>query len=129
MKAEKQKRMTKQRKLIYDILASTKTHPSADWIYEEARKVMPYISPGTVYRNLQVLEEENLVKQLNYGKAKSRFDGNPHNHYHFICMNCGEIFDFAPDKDIISQETLAQLPGEVSSYRLEFYGNCHKCLK
>jgi len=127
MKAEKQKRMTKQRKLIYDILASTKAHPSADWIYEEARKVLPYISLGTVYRNLQVLEEENLIQQLNYGKAKSRFDGNPNNHYHFICMQCGEITDFEPDKDIISQEALEQLPGVAKSFRLEFYGICKKC--
>ncbi|MFW6287779.1 MAG: transcriptional repressor, partial [bacterium] len=37
MKKKKQ-RMTKQRKLILDVLRNTDTHPTADWIYEQVRK-------------------------------------------------------------------------------------------
>ena len=63
----KQKRMTKQKAVVYEILCSTDTHPTADWIYEQARKRIPEISLGTVYRNLQVLLEDKKIIELNYG--------------------------------------------------------------
>ncbi|HHV75717.1 MAG TPA: transcriptional repressor, partial [Thermoanaerobacterium sp.] len=40
--------MTKQKKTILEILRSTTSHPTADWIYAQARKVLPDISLGTV---------------------------------------------------------------------------------
>ena len=50
-------RMTKQRKLILEVLRNTNTHPTADWIYEQVKKEIPNISLGTVYRNLRLLSE------------------------------------------------------------------------
>ncbi|MGN0709492.1 MAG: transcriptional repressor, partial [Anaerovoracaceae bacterium] len=43
---------SKQKQLIYDIVKSTDTHPTADWIYNKAREKMPNIGVATVYRNL-----------------------------------------------------------------------------
>ncbi len=124
----KQKRMTKQKKLIYEVLSSTKSHPTADWIYAEARKVLPDISLGTVYRNLQVLLEEEQIQELNYGKSQSRFDANPQLHYHFVCQQCGAVMD-CDDLEPIQFEPsfLVSLPGVAHTYRLEFYGLCHAC--
>ena len=124
----KQKRMTRQKAVIYDILCSTDSHPTADWIYEQARQRIPEISLGTVYRNLQVLREENKILELNYGKGQSRFDGNPNPHYHFVCEKCGKIYDFAQDGPHINEEVLSYAPGMVKSYRLECYGICRDCL-
>ena len=45
---------------------STDTHPTADWIYEQARKRIPEISLGTVYRNLQVLLEDKKIIAVSY---------------------------------------------------------------
>ncbi len=125
----KQKRMTKQKKLVYSVLASTKSHPTADWVYEEARKVLPDISLGTVYRNLQVLSRENQIQELTFGKAQSRFDANPHIHYHFVCKNCGAVLDCENSPLKFSQDFLDNLPGESEYYRLEFYGVCSSCLE
>ncbi len=124
---EKRKRMTRQKKVIYEILQNTKSHPTADWIYEQARKVLPDISLGTVYRNLQVLMAENKIQELNYGKSYSRFDGNPKNHYHFVCDLCGEVSDFEPSEPILREDALDFVPGKPRTYRLEFYGTCSKC--
>lgn len=128
MASLKQKRMTKQRKLILDILCSTKCHPTAEWIYEEARKTLPDISLGTVYRNLRALHEDNAIQELNYGKSFSRFDANPGRHCHFICSICGGVFDC----DKIHMSDLDKLiakriPGDIKDYRLEFYGICNDC--
>ncbi|HHT62823.1 MAG TPA: transcriptional repressor, partial [Clostridia bacterium] len=61
--------MTKQRKTILEILRNTTCHPTADWIYEQARKVIPEISLGTIYRNLQILTQEEEIQELKYGST------------------------------------------------------------
>lgn len=120
-------RMTKQKKLILDIVKGTKCHPTADWVYQEARKVMPKISLGTVYRNLRLLVEMGEIMELNYGSSYSRFDGNPENHYHFVCVKCGEVSDIDMT-DMPALNSLVEAQGlDVLYHRLEFYGYCSKC--
>lgn len=123
------KRMTKQKKVILDILRHTDSHPTADWIYAQARKVLPDISLGTVYRNLGVLKDAGEIMELNYGSTYSRYDGNPENHYHCVCLNCGRIIDLPmPVHHELEKE--AAVSGGCSKilyHRLEFYGLCPDC--
>ncbi|MDK2887460.1 MAG: Fur family transcriptional regulator, peroxide stress response regulator [Thermoanaerobacter sp.] len=124
----KPRRMTKQKKLILEILRNTNTHPTADWIYEQARKQIPDISLGTIYRNLNNLKQAGEIMELNYGSTFSRFDGNPQNHYHFVCDGCGRIFDL--DLPLMNnlEEKVSSLTGmQVTRHRLEFYGYCREC--
>lgn len=121
--------MTKQKRLILDILKGTTSHPTADWIYEQARKEMSDISLGTVYRNLKVLVEAGDVMELNYGSTFRRFDGNAHAHYHFVCENCGNVMDIdLPVYRELNEQVEKLGHGKVANHRLEFYGVCNKCL-
>lgn len=126
---EKQKRMTKQKRVVFEVLASTKSHPTADWIYQQARREVPDISLGTIYRNLQVLLSEQKIRELNYGKGQSRFDANPMPHHHFVCEQCGQVIDFPMGAPPVSPQLLALAPGHVQGYRLECYGLCRDCLE
>lgn len=123
-----EKRMTKQRKTILEVLKNTDIHPTADWIYEQVKKEIPNISLGTVYRNLNVLEEMGEIMVLDYGSTYSRYDGTPDNHYHFKCEQCGQVFDLEMDildnlNDRVEQET----EFKIDYHRLEFYGLCPEC--
>ncbi|MFW6381039.1 MAG: Fur family transcriptional regulator [Bacillota bacterium] len=123
-----EKRMTKQRKTILEVLKNTDIHPTADWIYEQVKKEIPNISLGTVYRNLNVLEEMGEIMVLDYGSTYSRYDGTPYNHYHFKCEQCGQVFDLEMDildnlNDRVEQET----EFKIDYHRLEFYGLCPEC--
>ncbi|MFW6281848.1 MAG: Fur family transcriptional regulator [bacterium] len=121
-------RMTKQRKLILEVLRSTTTHPTADWIYEQVKKEISNISLGTVYRNLKLLAEMGEISILDFGSSYSRFDGNPENHYHFSCTNCENVFDIdMPIDEIIDKEISNRTPFIVKSHRMEFYGLCPNC--
>jgi Fur family transcriptional regulator, peroxide stress response regulator len=123
------RRMTKQRRVILDVLRDTESHPTADWIYEQVRRVVPRISLGTVYRNLRVLKEKGDIQELNYGSTYSRFDGRIENHYHFVCQTCGRIDDvFLPLGEDIDSKVNKALGGNVDFHRLEFYGSCADCL-
>lgn len=124
------RRRTRQRTLILKTLRSTRFHPTADWIYQQVRQEIPDISLGTVYRNLRLLKEMGEIQELDWGSTYSRYDGNPRQHYHFTCTECGRVMDV----DLEQQEFLNRLVEErhgwqVTGHRLEFRGLCCDCQK
>lgn len=123
-------RMTKQKRIILEILQSTKTHPTADWVYEQARKQIPDISLGTVYRNLNNLKAMGKIMELSYGSSFSRYDGNSENHYHFHCVECGRVLDLDMPVNRDLEKQVEELEGhKVQTHRLEFYGVCRDCVQ
>jgi len=123
-------RMTRQKKLILEILRGTNTHPTADWVYEQARKVIPDISLGTIYRNLGHLKTTGEIMELCYGSTFSRYDGNPQNHYHFVCKGCGRVFDLdLPVLNDLEEQVARRTSLQVTGHRMEFYGYCRDCGK
>lgn len=85
-------RYSYQREVIKDIIYSTKNHPTADWIYSEAKKKINNISLGTVYRNLKTLEEIGSIKVI-HDSSNVRYDGNTDGHHHLKCIECGVLMD------------------------------------
>ena len=122
------KRRSKQRDVILRILRSTKSHPTAEWIYDEARKEIPSISLGTVYRNLKMLGADGEILQLDHCSTFTRYDGNALSHYHFRCDHCHRVFDvdlpLNPDLDVAAAR---QTGFRVASHFLEFKGLCKEC--
>lgn len=121
-------RRSKQREVILEVLRGTKSHPTADWIYHEVRKILPKISLGTVYRNLKLLKEKGDILELQYGDGQSRFDGNPENHYHFTCQRCGRVYDVEePLRKDMELDLSKKLGFIITHHRVEFYGICKDC--
>ena len=124
------RRETKQREAILRVLRNTRAHPTADWIYEEVKKEIPNISKGTVYRNLQVLQEDGAVSELNLNGTLSRFEAKQESHYHFRCEQCGKVFDLDEPVNNELDERVAKRTGfKVSHHQLEFRGLCIDCQK
>ena len=124
------RRGTKQREAILKVLRKTKSHPTADQIYDEVRKEIRNISKGTVYRNLQVLQEDGAVSELNLNGTSSRFEAKQDSHYHFRCEQCGRVFDLDEPVNNELDEKVAKRTGfKVSSHQLEFRGLCKDCQK
>jgi Fur family transcriptional regulator, peroxide stress response regulator len=122
------RRFTKQRELIIKVLENNRTHPTADWIYEEVKKEIPDISKGTVYRNLQVLRESGAITELNLDGILARYEEKQKTHYHFKCEKCGCIIDL--DEPVVQglNERIAKKTGfKVSGHQAEFYGLCKNC--
>jgi Fur family peroxide stress response transcriptional regulator len=122
------RRETKQREAILRVLRNTKAHPTADRIYEEVKKEITNISKGTVYRNLQVLQEDGAVTELNLNGTLSRFEAKQDSHYHFRCEQCGRVFDVDEPVNNELDERVAKKTGfKVSHHQLEFRGLCKDC--
>lgn len=122
-------RMTPQRFAILEYLSKSELHPTADEIFKALENDFPSMSVATVYNNLRVFKETGLVKELSYGDASSRFDFAVHDHYHVLCLKCGRMVDFQyPGLDSV-EDVAARLTGfQVTSHRLEIYGECPSCL-
>lgn len=121
-------RMTKQRKIILEELQSVNTHPTADEVYQMVRARLPYISLGTVYRNLDMLAEAGEILLLESAGRQKRFDGCTKPHHHVRCTQCGRVGDVFTHIDLDLPEKLDIAPGfTVTSVRVEFEGICDKC--
>ena len=93
-----------------------------------ARRRLPSISLGTVYRNLEVLCEMGAIGKLAFGVAEARFDGDASPHHHVRCTECGRVDDAAgfPEEPVIHD--VGDVNGyKVVGYRLEFIGICPAC--
>lgn len=122
------KRNTIQRTLVLQTVNQLKNHPTADTVYDVVCKEYPSISRGTVYRNLNQLVEEGFIQKIPVLGGAERFDHQTHNHYHFKCMACGNIYDLELDQ-VVNLDTIIQNAKEfqITGYDIMFKGLCSCC--
>lgn len=119
---------SKQRDALVALLQSTRSHPSADWLYQQLRKQFPKISLGTVYRNLALLTQSGKILRLDVGSGTEHFDGFTHEHYHFVCTDCNCILDVdLPDVSALDMAAENALDAKVQTHSFIFYGLCKNC--
>lgn len=121
-------RMTRQRRVVYEVLMDKRDHPTAAEVFERAKRQMPSISLATVYNCLETMTQAGLVKQVNVNRDASRFCPNLQPHAHFFCLECEDILDVQPDES--ANETAAwRLPegSAVSQVDVAMRGLCPKC--
>jgi Fur family peroxide stress response transcriptional regulator len=119
---------TPQRLEIFRQVAQTEEHPNADVIYERVRKRMPTVSVDTVYRTLAFLEENALILKVSRLAGSARFDANVRKHHHFVCTQCGGIWDFYSEElDSFQAPPEVAALGDVASVHAELHGICSAC--
>ena len=84
---------SRQRESIKACLMARHDHPTADALYTSIREEYPNISLGTVYRNLNLLVELGEIQKLTCGDGADHFDADTTPHYHFVCRDCGQVYD------------------------------------
>lgn len=122
------KRYSKQRETILNILKNTTSHPTAAYIYDEARKILPNISLGTVYRNLAELADSGTINSLKVASGSDHFDGNAISHPHLYCRTCERILDIEiPFAEEFVKESSKLSGFETDSHNILFFGKCADC--
>jgi Fur family ferric uptake transcriptional regulator len=121
-------RRTRQREVVLELVRSTMDHPTADWVYRQARRRLPRISLGTVYRNLKRLADEGLIREIHAGAQGTRFDGNTGEHHHVRCVACGRVNDLPLSVDTRREEAAARaLNYRILGHHVEIQGLCPQC--
>ena len=127
------RRLTPQRALILSILEETDEHLDAAQILKLSRSHQSELNLTTVYRTLAVLKSMGLVAQryfardhkLEYYEAVDKRE-----HYHFTCMECGEIIELHTSRIRQAQQELMDTQGLVISHACVcFEGYCTDCAR
>jgi len=127
---ERTSRLTRQRRVILEMVRGSRSHPTAEEVYAAVRKALPSISLATVYRNLDLLVARGLVWRLDFGEGSRRYDGNVGEaHRHGRCLVCGEVVDL-PESMV---RRLDYVPVTASGFRvvrhaLSLEGYCGRCV-
>ena len=123
-------RLTRQRRVILDEFRTPGVHLTPDMVYDRVRRKVPNISLSTVYRNLEILSQEGLIKKIGLTGTQQCYDGGLHHHYHMRCTVCGKVSDISAkpfgDLDPIARATSSF---KILGHELEFQGLCKKCGK
>ena len=93
-------RFTNQRQAVWDEIKSNDEHRDAEQIYSALRKNNLNVSRATVYRTIDVLYKNNLIRKIELGDSPSKYENkvNSDHHDHIICVQCGRIDEFVDDK-------------------------------
>ena len=123
-------RYTQQRQLIWDELCSSEDHRDAEEIYLSLRKDGVNASRATVYRTIDVLVKNKLVRKLDLGDGKARYENrmDSSHHDHLICVQCGKIEEFMDDKIESRQDEIVKRFGfKMIRHIHQLFVLCDKC--
>jgi Fur family ferric uptake transcriptional regulator len=125
-------RKTKQREIILEELCKLTSHPTADELYFIVKEKLPNISLGTVYRNLEFMSQEGMIKKIEVRGKLKRFDGNTEKHFHMRCVKCDRIFDLFLDDysnidSFFNNFKENDKNFQVLDYDFELNGLCENC--
>ena len=91
---EKGLKVTPQRIAVLEAIYTLNNHPTAEMIMEHIRETHPGIASATVYKVLDALEENQLIRRVKTDKDIKRFDGIVENHHHLYSSDSEEIKDY-----------------------------------
>lgn len=122
-------RITRQRRVVLEVLEESREHLDAESLYQKARQRAPRISLATVYRTVAVLKQMGLVAEYSLGEEHGHFETVPERpHYHFTCLNCGQVVEFDAPKVALAVQELAEQEGlEICAVQFALTGYCARC--
>jgi len=118
-----------QREAILEAFLKAGSHVSVEDLLKIVRRREPEVGRTTIYRTLKLFQEAGLASELLLG-GEARFEPlwNRDHHDHFVCVACGEIFEFqSPEIERLQDEIAASLGFVIEGHRHTIFGRCSKC--
>ena len=117
-----------KREIILETLTENVVHPTAEYLHEKVKEKDPKISLATLYRHLNKLAENGIIKKIDGLETSSHFDHNTHKHYHFICTECGKVYDVSAEvAPELVEKTQNITDFTINSHDVVFTGICKDC--
>src|SRR5205807_4654256 len=122
-------RMTPQRQLILDAVASMHGHVSVDQVYQEVVRVFPDVNISTVYRTLEVLEELGVVRHTHFHDGVAQYERtDAAQHHHMVCSRCGADAELELDVlQPLTEELKRRYGFEADLAHSAIVGICRSC--
>ena len=123
------RRVTNQRRVIFEQVNALNCHPTAAEVFGAVQGLLPGVSLATVYRNLNTLREEGLLREVNCDRGVIRFDPNLSDHYHFLCGSCRKVSDLSGHSRDLERKFGDRTGLHISGHQITFHGICNRCRK
>jgi Fur family transcriptional regulator, ferric uptake regulator len=126
-------RLTRQRRVILQVMDSAEQHLDVDQILQRAQQIDADVHLVTVYRTIDLLKRQGLIDELDLlhlrGDRHYYETHGPRDHIHVACLRCGKVREFESRlyeqlKDQISRDCDIK----VTVSRTEVGGICNDCL-
>ncbi len=116
--------MTKYGKKILEIVTASRSHMTAEQIFDALRQTYPKVALATVYNNLNRLWQENLIRKVSVEGMPDRYD-RIQRHDHLVCKRCGKLLDIELEDLTAQLEKMAGMA--ILSYDLKLTFVCEEC--
>ncbi len=102
-------------------------HISIDEIYDNIKEQYPTLSLATIYKNIILMQENNVIIELPLNGKKSKYELKKEEHMHLICETCEKI----TDTEITSKtkEALVIESFQLQTSQINLFGLCKACQK
>ncbi|MGE5675667.1 MAG: Fur family transcriptional regulator [Mycobacterium leprae] len=129
---ERGHKLTPQRWAIISLFMMNKgRHLSADDVYAMLKEHYPNNGIATVYRTLELLVDIAVLKKIDFGDGRARYelsDEDVHHHHHLVCTNCGKIIEYEDDLLDSLEHAIERKTGFlVRDHLAKFFGICAEC--
>jgi len=119
-------RSTRQRTAIEEVFASTQRPLTPVEVREAARESVPALGIATVYRALNDLVEEKLLRPVELPGQPPRYEkAGLRHHHHFHCSACDKVFDL--DGCLLRKDLKLPAGFELQGHDITLTGRCPDC--
>ena len=122
--AEKNMKMTAQRRVIAQVLSVADDHPDVEELHHRAAEIDSSVSIATVYRTVRLFEEAGILDRHDFGDGRARYEESTYEHHdHLINIKTGDVIEFTNEEIEAIQERIAREHGlRLVDHRHELYG-------
>ncbi|MBW9260209.1 MAG: transcriptional repressor [Candidatus Thiodiazotropha sp. (ex. Lucinisca nassula)] len=85
--------LTKQRRIIADVLFERNQHVTADQLFDLVKQTGSRVSKATVYNTLGLFARKGLVREIFIDASRTFYDSNNSHHHHFYNVDTGDLID------------------------------------
>ena len=106
-------RYTSQRQAVWDEIKKSEEHRNAEDIYLQLKSNNHNVSRATVYRTIDVLVKNHMVRKMDLGDGQNLFEPriDDEHHDHMICLDTGRIIEFFDEGLEDLQDKIAEKHG------------------
>ena len=122
--------VTHQRQVIYETLRTMRGHPSPEDVYGRVKARVPSVSLATVYKNIHLLIESGVFREVSLHHGSLRVETNAKPHHHLVCTACKSITDIGAEELGFATKARKLRGGFLAQrYAVDVLGLCPACQK
>src|SRR6202011_1136121 len=127
-------RLTRQRRVILQVMDDAEQHLDVDQIRERAQRIDPGVHLVTVYRTIDLLKKHGLIDELDLlhlrGDRHYYETHGPRDHIHVACLGCGQVREVESRLyEQLKEQIARDFRMKVTISRTEVGGYCEACMQ